>query len=219
MAIPDRKTYLCKLVNELKKQWPENRTVNIVCHGHSVPAGYFATPYVDTFNSYPHLLHRKLKERFPFAVINVIVTAIGGENSISGAKRFKSDVLSLKPDLVLIDYGLNDRNLPEKYIRKAWVQMLSGAKDKDVYVLLLTPSWDINTIEINKEPAKLLRKTAEVIREVACQNEVGLVEVFSAFEREFLSGRTLESMLSWVNHPSSIGHSIIVNEILSWFPF
>ena len=64
-----------------------------------------------TVNAYPHLIHRALKERYPTAVINVIVTAIGGEASESGAARFERDVLSLKPDLVLIDYGLNDRGL------------------------------------------------------------------------------------------------------------
>ncbi|WP_342481353.1 hypothetical protein NST07_08230 [Paenibacillus sp. FSL L8-0340] len=47
---------LLKEKKELKRQWPENRTLNIVCHGHSVPSGYFATPIVDTFHAYPHLL-------------------------------------------------------------------------------------------------------------------------------------------------------------------
>ena len=70
--------YLADVVAVLKAQWPGNRTVNIVCHGHSVPSGYFATPVVDTFNAYPHLLHQGLKHRFPFAVVNVIVAAIGG---------------------------------------------------------------------------------------------------------------------------------------------
>ncbi len=54
----------------LQVDWPQNRLLNIVCHGHSVPAGYFATPVVDTFHAYPHLLHRELKHRFPFAVAN-----------------------------------------------------------------------------------------------------------------------------------------------------
>ena len=71
--------YLADIVTELHKQWPDNRALQVVCHGHSVPAGYFATPVVDTFNAYPHLLHRGLKERFPFAVVNVIVTAIGAD--------------------------------------------------------------------------------------------------------------------------------------------
>jgi hypothetical protein len=54
-------------------------------------------------------LRAGLAERFPHAVINVIVTAIGGENSESGAERFDRDVLSHRPDLVTIDYALNDR--------------------------------------------------------------------------------------------------------------
>ena len=109
MAIAERGAYLRPIVELLLAQWPGNRTVNIVCHGHSVPAGYFATPMVDTFNAYPALLHRDLKHRFPFAVINVIVTAIGGEGSPQGADRFEADVLCHRPDVVTIDYGLNDR--------------------------------------------------------------------------------------------------------------
>ncbi|MBQ9116239.1 MAG: SGNH/GDSL hydrolase family protein, partial [Clostridia bacterium] len=70
--------YLNPVLDELSARWPSNRVINVVCHGHSVPAGYFATPFVNTFSAYPHLLHRMIKERFPFATVNVIVTAIGG---------------------------------------------------------------------------------------------------------------------------------------------
>ena len=89
--------YLDEVLCELSKKWPENRTINIVCHGHSVPAGYFATPFVDTLHAYPHLLLRLIKERFPFACVNAIVTAIGGEDSVSGEKRFEKEVLSHDP--------------------------------------------------------------------------------------------------------------------------
>src|SRR5215468_2820162 len=83
-STPNVTVQLARLCAEMRKNWPTNRTINIVCHGHSVPAGYAQTPVVDTFNAYPHLLHLGLKERFPTAVINVIVTAIGGETSEGG---------------------------------------------------------------------------------------------------------------------------------------
>ncbi len=219
MAIPDRKTYLVKLVEELRKQWPENRTINIVCHGHSVPSGYFATPYVDTFNSYPHLLHKKLKERFPFAVINVIVTAIGGENSISGAKRFSSDVLIHKPDLILIDYGLNDRKADENSVKTSWRTMVRQAKERNIPVILLTPSWDFSVLEKQNENGELLRKRASLIREIASEEEAGLADVYAAFERAVALGIPFESLMSWINHPSRQGHQLIVDEIVLWFPF
>ena len=132
MAIADRKTYLADVAAILRKHWKDNRTVNIVCHGHSVPSGYFATPFVDTFNAYPHLLHLGLKHRFPYAVINVIVTAIGGENAELGARRFENEVLCHRPDVVTIDYSLNDRGLGLERARAAWETMLAAAQTRGV---------------------------------------------------------------------------------------
>ena len=44
LSIADQPTYLQPITAEMRKQWPGNRTINIVFHGHSVPAGYAATP-------------------------------------------------------------------------------------------------------------------------------------------------------------------------------
>lgn len=41
IMIADKQGYLFEISELLKKEWPNNRAVNIVCHGHSVPAGYF----------------------------------------------------------------------------------------------------------------------------------------------------------------------------------
>jgi len=46
--VADPKVYLSDVKQELEKTWPQNRTVNLVFHGHSVPAGYFLTPHVNT---------------------------------------------------------------------------------------------------------------------------------------------------------------------------
>ncbi|HCC70574.1 MAG TPA: lipase, partial [Bacteroidales bacterium] len=100
--------YLNNIKDEMDKKWPENRTINLVFHGHSVPAGYYETPIVNTLESYPFLVLKKLKNIYPNAVINVITTAIGGENSVQGAKRFTEEVLTHNPDLIFIDYALND---------------------------------------------------------------------------------------------------------------
>jgi acyl-CoA thioesterase I len=140
--LADPKTYLAALTEELHKPWPTNRLANIVCHGHSVPAGYFKTPVVDSFHAYPHLLHRALKERLPHAVLNVIVTAIGGEESESGAKRFEAEVLCHRPDLLLIDYSLNDRRIGLERAALAWSQMIVAAQKRKIPLILCTPTLD-----------------------------------------------------------------------------
>ena len=54
-------TYLVDLKKEMQVEWPKNRTINIVFHGHSVPSGYFKTPLVNTMGAYPNLFLKKLK--------------------------------------------------------------------------------------------------------------------------------------------------------------
>ena len=79
--------YLRPVINLLKTHWPENRVVNIVCHGHSVPAGYFATPRVDSLNAFPHLLRVALAERFRLKVIEDAAQAHGALYSMDGQER------------------------------------------------------------------------------------------------------------------------------------
>lgn len=212
-AKPDE--YLRPVVSELSRQWPQNRTVNIVCHGHSVPAGYFRTPVVDTFNAYPHLLHRGLKERFPYAVVNVIVTAIGGENSDTGAKRFERDVLALRPDVVTIDYALNDRGLGLPRAEAAWRAMISQAKEAGARVILLTPTPDTNArLDDPNDPLNL---HAEQIRRLARENDAALVDSLALFQARFRSGSPPASFMSQRNHPNRKGHEIVAAELLKWF--
>lgn len=214
--LADRRQYLAALSGEMARQWPRNRTINIVCHGHSVPAGYFKTPLVDTFNAYPHLLHVGLKQRFPFAVLNVTVTAIGGEASESGAARFERDVLSLRPDVVLIDYALNDRRIGLARARAAWSAMIEQAQARGIKVILLTPTADL-TAKLD-DPADPLNQHAEQIRALAAQYHVALADSLAAFKAAVKNGARLESLMSQSNHPNRRGHDLVAAELLPWFP-
>jgi acyl-CoA thioesterase-1 len=200
----------------LKKEWPANRTVNVVCHGHSVPAGYFVTPTVDTFNAYPHLLHQGLKDAFPLSVVNVIVTAVGGENSESGAERFDRDVLSHRPDVVTIDYALNDRGIGLDRAKKAWTAMIEKAQKAGVKIILLTPTGDLSS-KLD-DPSDPLNQHAAQIRALAAEYHVGLVDSLALFQQYVHNGGKLEEIMSQVNHPNRKGHDLVAASLLSWFP-
>jgi acyl-CoA thioesterase-1 len=215
VGAPDTKQYLAHLNAYMKVKWPRNRTINIVCHGHSVPAGFFKTPVVDTFNAYPHLLHVALKKKHPHAVINVINTSIGGENSVSGAKRFEKDVLIHKPDLITIDYALNDRGLGTDRARKALESMIEKAKAKNIPVLLLTPTPD-QSAKLH-DPKDKLNQQAQMIRILAGAKKVGLVDSYLAFKANIKAGGNLKGLMSQVNHPNRKGHDLVVGELLKWF--
>lgn len=203
---------LAPLHAALAKKWPNNRAVNIVFHGHSVPAGYHKTPDVRPFESYPHLVHVALKEKFPYAVLNVIVTAIGGENSVAGAGRFARDVLPHRPDLILIDYALNDQRLPEDKVEAAWLSMIRAAKVAGIPVALFTPTGDAEADMANS--ADVLAQRANLIRKIAVSEKVILADVSAAWLAELAKGTPQNDLLSQGNHPNLRGHQLAADAIM-----
>ncbi|GAB4039732.1 SGNH/GDSL hydrolase family protein [Spirosoma gilvum] len=210
----DSTQYLATVKNELNAVWPKNRTINLVFHGHSVPAGYWHDHEVHTLESYPNLLLAKLKDQYPYAVINVIVTAIGGENSIKGQSRFESDVLVHKPDVLFIDYALNDRFSDIGKVREAWEKMIQSALAQRIPIILLTPTPDqrLNILD-DKNP---LEPYAQLIRQLSSQYHSGLADPYTPFKLIAKRGE-LTNYMSHVNHPNKAGHEVIVDEILKWF--
>ena len=213
--VADRDSYLENLRVQLGKKWPDNKTVNIVFHGHSVPAGYARTPVVNTLHAYPHLTLCGLKERYPNAVVNVITTAIGGEQSEQGAERFEAEVLTHRPDVLLIDYALNDRTIGLERSEKAWRQMIEAALGRGVKVILLTPTPDLSE-DILAEDGRLAAHVG-LIRRLAAEYHVGLADVYAAFRARAEAGEQISLYMSQVNHPNALGHSVAAAEILPWF--
>lgn len=212
-ADPD--SYLNNLKTEMKKEWPKNRTINLVFHGHSVPAGYFKTPVVNTLEAYPYQVLRTLKAEYPFAVINIINTSIGGENSESGAKRFETEVLNHKPDVLFIDYALNDQGIGLQRAKVAWEKMISTAIKKGIKVILLSPSPDqrVNILEAGN----VLEQHTRQIKNLSEKYGTGLVDSYELFRQKVISGQRVADFMSQVNHPNEKGHALIADEVVKYF--
>lgn len=213
--VADKQTYLSDFKSELIKKWPKNRTLNIVFHGHSVPTGYARTPIVNTLESYPHLTLHGLKTQYPFAVVNVITTSIGGEQSEQGSKRFKDEVLNHKPDVLFIDYALNDRGIGLERAEKAWRKMIKKALSENIKVILLTPTPDIK--ENITDDKSVLSGFAVMVRKLAAEYKVGLVDSYKIFYDKAKGGEDISKYMSQNNHPNPAGHSVVAAEILTWF--
>ena len=213
--IASKANYLEKIKAEMLVEWPKNRTINLVFHGHSVPAGYFKTPVVNTLASYPYLVLKDLKSAYPMTVVNVINTSIGGENSESGLKRFEADVLTHKPDVLFIDYALNDRGMGLERAKIAWEKMIRLALEKNIKVILLTPSPD-QRVDI-KDDLSILDQHANQIKELAKSFQIGLIDTYALYKNKVKSGSNLVDYMSQVNHPNEKGHQMITDEIMGYF--
>jgi acyl-CoA thioesterase I len=207
--------YLSAIKTELQKEWPKNRTINLVFHGHSVPSGYFVTPDVKPFQSYPFLLLKELNKNYPHAVINVILTCIGGENSAQGAKRFKKQVLNHKPDVLFIDYALNDTGIGAEASLAAWEYMIKTAAKKNIKVILLTATPDQRVEILSRETD--LQKTCNEVVGLSKKYQTGLIDNYSMFQKLVAAGEKVTDYMSQVNHPNEKGHQLIVDSIMKYF--
>ena len=212
-AVPE--SYLNELQMELQKEWPDNRTMNIVFHGHSVPSGYGVSPQVNKLGAYPNQVFVGLVNHYPTAVLNVITTSIGGEHSEDGLSRFENEVLNHHPDVLFIDYALNDRMIGLKRAEQAWRKMIEIALDKGIKVILMTPTPDLSEDILSQDAP--LQGYAEMIHKLAGEYHVGLVDSYQAFKDIASSGEKLDSYMAQFNHPNSKGHEIVAHEILKWF--
>lgn len=218
--IADKCTYLQEEVKILEKVWPDNRKMNIVCHGHSIPCGYMAGNVTKPFDAYPHLLHQKLAERFPHSVINVIVTAKGGENSLEGSLRFQEDVLCHRPEIITIDYGRNDMLLEKHQMESSWSVMIEKALHTKCKIILITPAPDCGDIYYEEKARKMDDEAiAGIIRDLSKRYGVGLADVKQIFDMKFDKGHCRSEYMASVNHPNRAGHEIIAECLIDWFPF
>ncbi len=213
--IADKNTYLRPVITEFQKKWPDNKTMNLVFHGHSVPSGYFLTPDVRTLQSYPYLTLVNLKGMYPYAVINTITTSIGGEQSEKGETRFATEVLTMRPQVVFIDYAINDRGIGLVRARAAWVKMIEAALTYGCRVMLMTPT-PVSNENLLDEQSPLALQAAQV-RELAALYHVGLVDSFKAFQVLAAAGTDLTSYYAQPVHVNEKGHLIVATEIKKWF--
>jgi len=215
IAADEKENYLESIKQELVKQWPHNRTINLVFHGHSVPSGYFKTPDVRTLQAYPHLLLKALKQAYPHAVINTILTCIGGEHSQQGAARFKKEVLNHRPDVLFIDYALNDRRIGLDASSASWEFMIKTALKKNIKVILLTATPD-QKVDLNDKSSDL-QKLSDQITGLAGKYKTGLVDSYAAFQKIISAGGILSDHMSQVNHPNQKGHQLVADVIMKYF--
>ena len=87
-----------------KKRLASNSEVLIVALGSSSTEGWMATAPAHT---YPARLQADLANAFPLAHIAVVNRGIGGQDALEELARLDSDVIALRPDLVIWQVGAN----------------------------------------------------------------------------------------------------------------
>lgn len=210
--VPDARSCLTRVTQDLRIPWPDNTTTNIVAFGHSVPAGYGVTPIVHKRDAYPRLLEDALSDHYPHAVLNVITAGVGGENSTQGLARLQRDVIDHHPRVVLIDFALNDRTLGAGAAKANLVAMVAAVRSAGACPVLMTPTWDEHAAP--DQPEDALAQQAGMIRQLGKEQGIPVADSLAAFAA-YQGDR--HALMAQFNHPNAAGHRLVLSRLLPLF--
>jgi acyl-CoA thioesterase-1 len=119
-----------------KARLASSREVLIVAIGSSSTEGVRATTPA---NSYPAQLQADLAKAFPLAHIAVINRGIGGQDAVEELPRLDSDVIAIRPDMVIWQVGANGAmaNADPQVFRKLVSTGIERLKSLGIDVVLM----------------------------------------------------------------------------------
>jgi acyl-CoA thioesterase-1 len=178
----------------------------LIAFGDSISTGCEAS--TEDLN-FQHRYARALKKRFPKAEITVENGATGGDTTANGLERLDEKVLTRKPDLVLVAFGMNDHNVPafgvalDKFEANL-SQIVNTIRDRTgAEVILLStfppnPDWAFGSHQ--------MEKYAKATRRVAEKDKCAYADVYSVWAVA-LNRKDAPSLLgNNINHPNDFGH-------------
>ena len=220
------------------------RPVAIACLGDSVTHGVFDlfvepnggfVPHYLPDQCYPARLGRKLNEMYPGAAVTVINAGISGDGSKGGLERLERDALYFRPDVVLVNFGLNDSMNPDPDAGvQAYTRNMTEIFEKilasGAEAMLVTPNFMCSYVPaivtgeklrgIAAEAAKvqnsgILTRYVEAARGAAQRLNIPVADAYRRWEQMRDMGVDTTALLSnGINHPTVEMHDLFVEEII-----
>jgi len=184
--------------------------VTIVAFGDSITAGYCVR------RGFPSFWKESLAEKYPEAVVEMIISGTCGDTSMDGLARLDWAVLSYEPDLITINFGINDcaLGLDLEEFEMNFVEMVRRIRAGPNSEILLLSSQPLETPPYDR----MVLDYYQAVHRVAKEMDVGFVNVYGAWMRKVNAGMPLGSMiLSGLDHPNEAGYRVIAEELMRLF--
>lgn len=212
--------YVAHTVAALRKSsgMAGSESVRYVALGDSVTAGWLEHGLLDSEAAYPNLFRKRLASLFPHAMVSVVNSGLGGENSEGALARLERDVLRHDPHLVTVCLGLNDarkgRDFVDDFTNNLSEIVRRIKVDSQTDVLLITP----NIRGDHGSDDGTVTEFVRAIRQVARNSETGLADVHAIYQGAVRMGAQPADLLSnRFSHPTREGHQIFANALIEFF--
>ncbi len=184
--------------------------ITIVCFGDSITSGYSVR------RGFPSFWKEMLSKKYQKARIELINSGVSGDTTLDGLDRLDHAVLSYKPNLVTINFGINDcvMALELNEFEGNLVQMVKQIRSYTGSEILLLSSQPLQTSPYDK----LILDYYNSIKHAAAQMNVGFVDIYAIWLSKINQGMSIDSLiLPGLDHPSEAGYKIMAEALMELF--
>ena len=205
---PGSISQLCPL-EDVRRQLRASKPVRIVCLGDSIAAGA-ALPDPDK-QRYAAVLQRRLRARLQYDEVHVKGCGVGGARTTDARAWVNRDLDGPPPDLVIVQYGYNDKKL---YSREFFQRSLDDLIDRiarktegQTAVLLTT------TLPGTGAAFSLLDDFADAVGELGEAREVAVLDLHRTMKDAGTRAEIESTYFADMAHPNEAGHRLIAGAI------
>lgn len=165
-------------------------------------------PGIRQGRSYRNRTTAWLRETFPSATIREINAGIGGTASDLGAFRLERNVLQYRPDLMFIEFGVNDGGMSDGLVLRSVEGIIRHAlhEDNPPGLCLL---YTLNQIHLPEYQQGQLPRTVRLHEQVAEHYGVPSINVALPVARQLVAGALRWDEFSGDTcHPTEMGHGL-----------
>lgn len=200
----------------------DKRNPLMVVVGDSVSCGHFEDFFSETSqlkhsvsDCYVEKFRLMLCEKYPFAYPSLINSSLAGDNIANILKRLERDVISHQPDLVIFNATLNwskNRGSLKKFEEsvREFISLIQSNTQADI--MLMTPNHAIQT-----ESDQTLNKRVEIIRNLATEYNLPLVDVYQMWSEVVQDDDIISLLANQMNHPIVELHTITAKLLMKYF--
>jgi len=183
--------------------------------GGSITAGSGASKPNET--SYRALTTKWFRDTFPGAKITEVNAAIGGTGSDLGAFRCQRDLLDNLPDLVFVEFAVNDGGANPERIERSMegiVRQIWRANPAADIVFIYTTAKSLGTASYDKGE---MPRAVLADEKIAVAYRIPSVNVGKALWQQIHGGKyTWADLLPDNTHPNDTGYAIYTREITAF---
>lgn len=198
-----------KLINIIEKL-KSNENVKIVALGDSLTYGWM------TSQGYLDFLKIHILKKYKGAKFEIINKGIPGDTANDGLRRVENDVTKISPDLVLVQFALNDAYTgysPDDF-KKKFESIILKIKEKNTPEIALLTSVNL----LNSEENKFAELYYDKIHECGEKYNLPVVDVNGYWKEKISSGiKHSQLVQSDGIHPTEKGYELMAEAVFQLF--